>query len=166
MTHRKMLCAFLCAAGTCGLLAAPVTASASDATLRHTIKVFSPRILETEGRVETAVGEYKTTRKTAPVERALASAVQVLRELRKTIAGERAGSGSVREGKHKLEQGLMSVIIAYQHLEKAFRVKAANATAAKEQAQKADSAVKRGQQQLAEGIDLLNEPVKRHHVKA
>ena len=44
---------------------------------------------------------------------------------------------------------------AYEHLKSSFGVKAANAKAAKEQAEKAEKAVKKGQQQLAEGIDLL-----------
>lgn len=155
MSYRKLMCALVCAGSVSALLAVPVTASASDATIKHTIKVFSPRILETEGRVETAVGEYKTTRHAAPVERSLSNAMQVLRELKNTIASEHAGSKPVREGKHKLELGLASVIRAYEHLERAFDVKAANTQAAKKQAEKADRAVKEGQRQLAEGIDLL-----------
>jgi len=156
MSFQKVVRA-LALTALCGGLAAaaPVAACASDASIQRTIKAYSPQILETEGRVLTAIGQYKETRKAGPVESALNGAIKVLQSLKAAISGEKARSVKVKDGKDKLETGLGSVVQAYDHLKLEFEPKPTSKGAAKRQAEKADAAVKKGEKQLAEGLKLL-----------
>lgn len=139
-----------------GVLAVPVAgASASDASIRSLIKAWSPKILVSEGKVVSAIGEYKKTRNPAPVATAIDNSIGVLRTLRTKIEHQSAISTRVKKGKFKLETGLHEVIVAYEKLKLAFKEKAASPAAANANAEKADVAVKKGKQDLREGLLLL-----------
>jgi hypothetical protein len=140
------------AAGAAGYAS---TASASDASIKQTIKTYNPKILVAEGHVLSAIGEYKQTRQPAGVETALSKSIGVLSALKSKIAAQSAVAPNVKKGKLKLIKGLQAVIKAYQHLKTAFAVKAVNAAAAKEQAEKAEVAVRKGRKELREGVQLL-----------
>ena len=103
----------------------------------------------------TALGEYKSTQNAAPVLTALDNAIGVLRSLKSKIAKQSATAARVKKGKADLEKGLQAVIVAYEHLKSAFSEKAASPSAAKEDAEKADTAVKKGRADLTEGLKLL-----------
>lgn len=156
MSHKRLTRVLACAAVACGMLIVPVTgASASDASIKHVIKTFTPQILVAEGHLVTAIGEYKTSGNPAPVITDLDSSIGVLHSLKTRIAAQVAVSKRVKEGKAKLLKGLHAVIIAYDQLKVAFGEKAGSPTAAKENAEKADEAVKVGRKDLAEAVLLL-----------
>lgn len=139
-----------------GLLAIPVSgASASDASIKSLIKSYNAKLLVAEGRLVTAIGEYKTSRNPAPVVSALDHSIRVVRSLRTRIADQTARSTRVKSGKAKLVKGLRAVIVAYGKLKIAFGEKAGSPAAAVENAKKADAAVKRGRAELAEGLKLI-----------
>jgi hypothetical protein len=131
------------------------TASASDASIKRAIKKYEPKILVVEGHVLSAIGQYRKTGQPAGVEAALSKSIAVFRSLKAKITAQSAVAPKVKKGKLKLIQGLQTVISAYQHLKIAFAVKARNATAAKEQAEMALAAVRKGQEELREGLQLL-----------
>jgi hypothetical protein len=158
MTHTRLARTVACTMALCGalMLIGPVAgASASDQSIKGLIKTYSSKILESEGRLISAIGVYKTNRNPAPVVTALDDSIDVLRSLKTKISNQTAVSTRVKEGKTKLIKGLQAVIIAYGHLKVAVGEKAGAPSAAKENAEKADLAVKRGRLQLAEGLKLL-----------
>ena len=131
------------------------TASASDASIKRAIKTYEHRILAAEGHVLSAIGQYKKTGQPAGVEAALSKSIAVFHSLKAKIAAQSAIAPKVKQGKRKLIKGLQAVIGAYQNLKTAFAIKATNAAAAKEQAEKAVAAVRKGQEELREGLQLL-----------
>jgi hypothetical protein len=156
MSHMRFARIVACAAVVCGMLTLSVSgASASDASIKHLIKTFNPKILVAEGHLVTAIGEYKTSDNPAPVITDLDSSIGVLHSLKTKIAAQTAVSKRVKEGKAKLVKGLHAVIIAYDQLKVAIGEKAASPTAAKENAEKATLAVKAGRKDLAEAVLLL-----------
>jgi hypothetical protein len=138
------------------VLIGPVTsASASDASIKALIKSYDAKIITSEGHLLTAIGEYKTSRNPEGVVNALDKAVGVLRSLKTKIASQSAASTRVKQGKADLVKGLQAVIVAYGHLKVAFGEKAGSPSAAKENAERAILAVKKGRVELVEGLKLL-----------
>jgi hypothetical protein len=145
-----------CVAVVGGVLVGPIGgASASDASIKSAIKSYESKILVSEGRVVTAIGEFKKSGNPGGVKAALTKAIVVLRSLKSAIATQSASSPKVKEGKAKIEKGLRSVILAYQHLKKAFGEKQASPQSAKAEAKKGLSAVRKGRKELREGAKLL-----------
>jgi hypothetical protein len=156
MTKRTASYTLVCIAALCALLTGPVaSASASDASIKKVFKQWDARLLVSEGRLETALGEYKTTRNAAPVETALNNAIEVLRGLKAKIQHQSAASTRVKEGKAKVVKGLGALILAYEHLKTAFNVRATSQQAAQEQAQQAKTALRHGAVEFVEGAKLL-----------
>jgi hypothetical protein len=148
--------AVACVAVVGGLLVGPVgAASASDASIKSVIKSYESKILVSEGHVVTAIGEYKTSGDPTGVQTAIAQAANVLGSLKSAIASQSASSPKIKEGKAKFEKGLRDVILAYQHLKKAFGAKKASPQIAKAEAKKALSAIKKGNKELRAGAKLL-----------
>jgi hypothetical protein len=137
------------------LLGSAAGAAASDASIKAVIKSYNSRILVTEGHTVTAIGAYEKNGNPTPVKQALSKSITVLSSLKAKIAAQSASTHRVREAKSKFEQGLQSVIVAYERLKSAFGEKKANPTAAKAEAKKALAAIKRGRLQLREGAKLL-----------
>jgi hypothetical protein len=145
-----------CLATMCVALVIPVAgASASDASIKGLIKSYNSKLLVAEGHLVSAIGEYKVSRNPAPVVSDLDRSITILRSLKTSISGQTAVSTRVKEGKTKLVKGLQAVIVAYGHLKVAIGEKAGSPAAAKENAEKADAAVKRGRKDLDEGLLLL-----------
>lgn len=145
-----------CVAVVGGVLVGPVGgASASDASIKSVIKSYESKILVSEGHVVTAIGEFKKSGNPSGVKGALTKAIVVLRSLKSAIATQSASAPKVKEGKAKLEKGLRSVILAYQHLKKAFGEKKASPQSANAEAKKGLSAVRKGHKELREGAKLL-----------
>jgi hypothetical protein len=156
MSHMRPARVVACMAVVCGMLIVSVAgASASDASIKRAIKTYNPKILVAEGHLVTAIGEYKTSGNPAPVITDLDASIRVLHSLKTTIAAQAAVSNRVKEGKSKLLKGLHAVILAYDQLKVAFGEKAGSPTAAKENAAKAELAVKKGRKDLAEAVLLL-----------
>jgi hypothetical protein len=156
MSHMRLGRVVACAAVVCGVLTLPVTgASASDASIKRAIKIYNPKILVAEGHLVTAIGEYKASGNPAPVITDLDASIGVLHSLKTKIAAQAAASTRVKEGKTKLLKGLHAVIVAYDQLKVAFGERAGSPTAAKENAEKAEVAVKKGRKDLAEAVLLL-----------
>ncbi len=130
-------------------------ASASDASIKSLIKSYNSKLLVAEGHLVSAIGEYKTSRNPAPVITDLDHSISVLRSLKTKVSAQTAASTRVKRGKAKLVNGLQAVIVAYGHLKVAIGEKAGSPAAAKENAVKADAAVKRGRKDLDEGLLLL-----------
>jgi hypothetical protein len=152
----KTVRAVACLAVVGGVLVGPVGgASASDVSIKSVIKSYEPKILVSEGQVVTAIGEFKTSGNPSGVKAALTKAIVVLRSLKSAIATQSASAPKVKAGKAKLEKGLRSVILAYQHLKKAFGEKQASPQSAKAEAKKGLSAVRKGRKELREGAKLL-----------
>jgi|HubBroStandDraft_3_1064219.scaffolds.fasta_scaffold01361_9 hypothetical protein len=130
-------------------------ASASDASIKAAIKSYNAKILIAEGHVASAIGAYKQTGNPTKVQAALAHAIDVFQGLKSAIAAQSASQPRVKMGKVKLEKGLQSVAVAYKKLAKAFGEKRVSPAAAKAEAKLALSEVKKGREQLAEGLKLL-----------
>jgi hypothetical protein len=154
MRYCKAAIVALCLA-TVGAGGQASTASASDASIKRAIKTYDPKILVAEGRALSAIAQYKKTGQPAGVEAALSKSIAVFRSLKAKISAQSAIAPKVKQGKLKLIKGLQAVIGAYQHLKTAFAIKTTNAAAAKEQAEKAAAAVRKGQAELREGLQLL-----------
>jgi multidrug resistance efflux pump len=154
MRFGKAAIVALCLA-TVGAAGHPSTAAASDASIKRAINRYDHKILVAEGHLLSAIGQYKKTGQPAGVEAALSKSIAVFRSLKAKIAAQSAVAPKVKQGKLKLIKGLQAVISAYQHLKTAFAIKATNAAAAKEQAEKAEAAVRKGQEELREGLQLL-----------
>jgi hypothetical protein len=148
--------AAVCMAVLGGVLTGPIAgASASDASIKSAIKSYNSKILVAEGHVVTALGEYKTSGNPSGVETAIAKSITVLSSLKTAIASQSASTPKVKTGKTKFEKGLQTVIGAYRHLKTAFGEKAASPAAAKEQAAKALTSLKKAKAELREGAKLL-----------
>jgi len=154
---RSRRVALVCVAVLCGMLTLPVTgASANDASIKTVLKSYLPKVLESEGNVVTALGEYKRTGNPAGFQAAMSNAITVLQALKSKIAAQSATSRRVTRAKSKLEKGLQGVIAAYTALKTAVGEKTASPTAAKAEAKKALRSLKRGQKQLSQGVRLLH----------
>jgi hypothetical protein len=139
-----------------GLLGSIAGASASDASIKAVIKRYEPKILLAEGHVLTALGHYKKNGDPSTVKAAITSSVGVLGSLKSAIRAQSASSSKVKAGKAKFENGLQTVIRAYDKLKRAFGEKKASPQAAKTEAKKALEAVKQGSKELREGAKLLS----------
>jgi hypothetical protein len=137
------------------MLAVVASAPASAGSIQSLVTRYDGRIIASEGKLLTAIGEYKSTQNAAPVVTALENAIGVLRSLKSRIAKQSATAARVKKGKADLEKGLQAVIVAYEHLRSAFSEKAASPSTAKEDAEKADTAVRKGRTDLTEGLKLL-----------
>lgn len=140
---------------TAAMLVVVASAPASAGSIKSLVSSYNGKIITSEGKLLTAIGEYKSTHDAAPVLTALDNAIGVLRSLKSKIAKQSATAARVKKGKADLERGLQAVIVAYEHLKSAFSEKAASPSAAKEDAEKADTAVKKGRADLTEGLKLL-----------
>ena len=138
-------------------VACPVTgASASKGSIRAAIAKAGPKILEVEGRVLTAEGEYNSTHDPAPVEAAIDKSVAVLSALRHRVAAQSASAPRVKAAKRNVVAGLEGVIVGYGHLKTAFADKATNPEAATTEAKAAVTAVGSGKKRLQQGIKQLS----------
>jgi hypothetical protein len=140
---------------TTAMLAVVAGAPASAGSIKSLVTSYDGKIITSEGKLLTAIGDYKSTQNAAPVLTALDNAIGVLRSLKSKIAKQSATAARVKKGKADLEKGLQAVIVAYEHLKSAFSEKAASPSEAKEDAEKADTAVKKGRADLAAGLQLL-----------
>jgi hypothetical protein len=139
------------------IVAGPVTgASASKASIQAVISKAGPKILEVEGHVLTAEGEYNTTHDPAPVAEAIDKSVAVLSALRHRVAAQSASAPRVKAGKHNVVAGLEGIIVGYGHLKTAFVDKATDPEAATTEAKAAVTAVGSGKKQLQRGIKQLS----------
>jgi hypothetical protein len=155
-TAMKIVRLASCAMVLGALLAGPVAgATASDASIKSVIKSYDSRLLVAEGHTVTAIGEYRQSGNPSGVKAALTKSIALLRSLRSAIAPQSASSPRVKAGKAKVEKGLGAVILAYQHLKKAFGEKKASPQNAKAEAKKALSAIRKGRKELREGARLL-----------
>jgi hypothetical protein len=145
-----------CVVAMCAAVLVPASvASASGVSIKAAIQSYESRILTSEGRVVTALGEYKTSNNPSGVVAALKHATAVLEGLESKIAKQSAGSLRIKRAKSKIESGLHAVVTAYRRLENAFNVKSVSQETATAEAKKALEAVKRGGRQLREGAKLL-----------
>jgi hypothetical protein len=152
-TAEVVVCAVLiCSALTAGFTA---SASASDASIKAVLKSFNSKILVAEGHVVSAIGEYKKTGNPTAVRGAIGKSIIVLDSLKNKVSVQSASSGRVKAGKAKLVKGLTSVVSAYKKLSIAFGEKKVSPAAAKAEAVKAVSAVKKGRTELREAVKLL-----------
>jgi hypothetical protein len=150
---KSAVCAvLLCSALTAGFAA---SASASDASIKTVLKSFNSKVLVAEGHVVTAIGEYKKSGNPTAVRSAIAKSIVVLDSLKAKVASQSASSGRVKAGKAKLVKGLASVVSAYKKLSIAFGEKKVSPAAAKAEAVKAVTAVKKGRTELREAVKLL-----------
>jgi hypothetical protein len=148
--------AIVCMAILGGVLAGPVAgASASDASIKSVIKSYDSKILVAEGHVLSALGEYKKSGNPSQVDSAITKSVTVLQALKSAIAAQSASTPKIKTGKAKFETGLQTVITGYEHLKTAFGEKKASPQAAKEQASKALTSLKKAKSELREGAKLL-----------
>jgi hypothetical protein len=155
MTHRRRR-VVACLVVLCSGLAIPVTAaSASDASIKAAVRSYSPKLLVDEGRLVTAVGEYKTSHNPGGVQAALGVSISTIHSLRSKIVAQPASRHSVRAGKAKLEVGLQGIIGAYERLSKAFGEHNVSPEAAKTEVAAAGIAVDKARTELAEGMKLL-----------
>ena len=154
---RSRRVALVCVAVLCGVLTLPVTgASANDASIKTVLRTYLPKILESEGKVVTTLGEYKQSGNPSGFQAAMTNAISVLQALKSKIAAQSATSRRVQRAKSKLEKGLQAVITAYGALKTAVGEKKASPEAAKAEAKKALISVKKGQKQLRQGVSLLH----------
>jgi len=156
MKHRVSLRALACVAVlTVASLVAVANAPASAGSIKSLLAGYNGKIITSEDKLLSAIGEYKSTQDAVPVLRALDNAIGVLRSLKSKIAKQSATAARVKKGKTDLEKGLQAVIAAYEHLKSAFGEKTGSPSAANEDTQKADVAVKTGRAELTEGLKLL-----------
>ena len=157
MRNSRMAKVAVCAVLLCGALTAgfAASASASDASIKAVIKSFNSKILVAEGHVVSAIGEYKKTGNPTAVRSAISKSITVLDSLKAKVSAQSASSGRVKAGKAKLVKGLASVVSAYKKLSIAFGEKKVSPAAAKAEAVKAVSAVKKGRTELREAVKLL-----------
>lgn len=156
MTRRAAKWGTLSVAILSAALLGPVaSASASDASIKRVFKSWDAKLLIAEGHLESTLGEYKTKRDPAPVEGAISKSIEVLRGLKGGVARQSTVSSQVKRGKAKVVNGLGKLIVAYEHLKKAFAVKATSKQAAEQQIAKAKLALKRGAVEFLEGATLL-----------
>lgn len=156
MSQRTPLRVLACVAVlTVASLVAVANAPGSAGSIKSLIAGYNGKLIASEGKLLTAIGGYKSTQDPAPVLTALDNAIGVLRSLKSKIAKQAATAARVKKGKADLEKGLQAVIVAYEHLKSAFSEKAGSPSAAKEDAQKADTAVKKGRAELTAGLKLL-----------
>lgn len=156
MNRSTLTRALVCVVVLGAVMLVPVAgASASDSGIKALIKSYNGKIITSEGKLLTAIGEYKSNQNAAPVVTALDNAIGVLRSLKSKIAKQSAASTRVKKGKADLVKGLQAVIVAYEHLKLAFNEKAASPSAAKENAEQAELAVKKGRADLSAGLKLL-----------
>ncbi len=154
--RRKASCAaVLCIAAAC-LLAGPVSgASASRASIKAVLRSYSAKIEIVEGKVVTAIGEYKTSHNPAPVDEAITNSITVISAVRTKIEHQSASAPRVKTAKQKLVKGLGGIIAAYEKLKTAYSVKAASPAAAEAEGEKALVALKAGTKELREAARLL-----------
>lgn len=131
------------------------SAGASNASIKQVLKSALPQIVEEEGRVVTALDEYKKTGNLAPVDEAVNKNVALLKEIRAKIAKQHASNAKGRRGKAKLERGLKRVARAYKKLERALGLKHTHPGASKKLARKALRAIKKADRELEEAVALL-----------
>jgi hypothetical protein len=146
-----------CTAVLCGVLIGPVSsASASKASIKAAIVSYGSKIDVAEGGVLTAVGEYKETKDPAPIEAAITKSVAVIGALKAKVARQSAAAPRVKRAKSKIQAGLQAVIVGYDELSTAYGEIASQPEAASSEAAKADAVVKKGREQLSEGVRLLD----------
>jgi hypothetical protein len=157
MTHRGAPRIAVCTAAVCFMTIGPVaSASASAGSIKAAIESYTPKILVAEGRVVTAVGEYKTSNDPTGVEKAIGESVAVLGALEAKVAHQSAGAPRVKLAKKKVVKGLQAVIVGYNDLSSAYAEKASSSEAATADATTAVALVKKGQKRLSEGVKLLS----------
>jgi hypothetical protein len=143
------MCCVCCAVG-------PVaSASASRSGIIGIVETYVPKIVEAEGKVVSALGEYERTGELTKTDEALNKNIKLLQEMRSKIAAQSAASRRVKRAKHRLEKGLNRVIGAERGLENALTVKHTNPEAAKAEAEKAILAIKRADREISEAEALL-----------
>jgi hypothetical protein len=156
MKHRTPLCVLACVALLAvASLVAVANAPASAGSIKSLVASYNGKIIASEDKLLAAIDEYERSQDAAPVLGALDDAMGVLRSLKSKIAKQPATAARVRKGKADLERGLQAVIAAYEHLKSAFGEKSGSPSAANEDTQRADMAVKIGRAELTAGLKLL-----------
>jgi len=80
-------------------------APASAGSIKSLVTSYDGKIITSEGKLLTAIGDYKSTQNAAPVLTALDNAIGVLRSLKSKIAKQSATAARVKKGKADLEKG-------------------------------------------------------------
>jgi N-acetylglutamate synthase/N-acetylornithine aminotransferase len=91
------------------MLGSVASASASSASIKAAIESYGSKIDVAEGRVLTAVGEYKTTKNPSGVQSAIGESVAVLSALRSKVQHQAAGQARQDEdrgGPARVDRGL------------------------------------------------------------
>jgi hypothetical protein len=157
MSRLRLVRAVGCVTLSCVAVGVPVAgASASEASIKAAIVSYNLKIVAAEGKVASALEEYEQTKDPTNVESAIAASVTVLKGLRGKVAHQPAGRTRVKKAKRKIEQGLESVIVAYEGLSGAFAEKGTSPEAASADAAKAIAAAKTGRKELLAGVKLLS----------
>lgn len=131
------------------------SAQASNASIRQVLKRAVAQILEEEGHVVTALGEYKKTGNLTAVDEAVNKNVALLKEVRAKIAKQHASNARGRRGKTKLERGLTRIARAYKKLEAALGLKHTHPAASKKLARRALRAINKADKEIGEATKLL-----------
>jgi multidrug resistance efflux pump len=116
---------------------------------------YVPKILDAEGKVVSAVGEYDSTGDLAKVDAAVNENIKLLKEMRAKIARQSAGSRRVKLAKKKFKKALTRVIQAEGSLEGALALKSSNPEAATSEANNALAAIKTADKELSKAASLL-----------
>ncbi len=156
MTHRGLTRLAVLTATLLGVTLAPAAnASASVASIKAVILSYGPKIDAAEGRVLTALGEYKESTGPAEVESAIGGSVAVLGSLKRKVAEQPVGTRRARKAKGEIVSGLQAVVVGYEDLSEAYAERTTNRSAAVTEATNAEARVKEGQKDLRDGVKLL-----------
>jgi hypothetical protein len=142
------------ACSLCGSSASVVWAS--ESSIKAVIVSYAGRIDIVEGRVITAVGEFRETKDPAPLETAISGSVSVLRTLEAKITRQGAHSSKVKRAKAKIVAGLQDVVVAYEQLAAVYEEYLSNPLAARSAALSAQTLVIEGRSEIIRGSKLLH----------
>lgn len=132
------------------------TAWGSETSIKAVIVSYAGKIEIAEGRVITAVGEFRETKNVAPLETAISGSVSVLRTLQARLSRQGAHSSRVKEAKAKIVGGLRELVVAYEQLAAAYNEYLTNPNAARSAALSAQGLVVEGRNEVMQGIKLLH----------
>jgi hypothetical protein len=153
--RRNAVAAALAVGCVCGAFGPVASAAASKAGIKRVVETYVSKILEAEGKVLSALGEYDRTGELGKVDAAIGENVKLLHEMRSKIAAQSAGSRSVKQAKRKFETALKRIIRAESGLERALALRSTNPEAAQTEANDALAAIKKADTELDEAVALL-----------
>jgi hypothetical protein len=128
----------------------------SESSIKAVILSYAGKIDIVEGRVVTAVGEFRETKNVAPLETAISGSVSVLRTLQAKLSRQGAHSTRVKKAKAKIVGGLRDLVVAYEELAAVYNEYLTNPTSARSTALSAQGLVVEGRNEVIQGIKLLH----------